>query len=192
MSSANVSLCNRHGLQRLLGAILLWWASAAASFAQSLPDATSLQQFLSLPQADVEIPECGGAARMYTLWETISKSVCGKPDPERPFTPLRLTTLLSEGWLEPWIPPPSGSSGAVRQGWIGDYQAFFNRNVFGVYSYARGDHGRPNEHLGVAVFETPISRRLMIGIATPFVDSLQNGPLARRPRVSGTCSSTHA
>ena len=37
-------------------------------------------------------------------------------------------------------------------------QPFFNRNIFGVYSYANSVHGDPNQNNGLVVFESPLSR----------------------------------
>ena len=47
----------------------------------------------------------------------ILDSIFGKPDPNT-WRPLSLGTLFSEGWNEAWVPSPSGSGGAPRQGWI--------------------------------------------------------------------------
>ena len=57
-----------------------------------------------------------GAAQPATSLEmgpldTITESLFGKPDPNS-WHPLPLSTLLSEGWDEAWVPSPNGSGGA--------------------------------------------------------------------------------
>jgi Putative MetA-pathway of phenol degradation len=110
--------------------------------------------------------------RRFGICETLWQSICGKPDPCRPWHPLLCATLFTEGWLEPWISPPDGASGAVRQGWINDFEAFFNRNIFGIYTFTDATPGHPDANNGTLTFETPLSRRYMFGIIVPFVNTL--------------------
>jgi hypothetical protein len=49
------------------------------------------------------------------FFDTITDSLFGQPDPNS-WRPLPISTLFSEGWNEAWVPSPSGSSGAPRQG----------------------------------------------------------------------------
>ena len=51
------------------------------------------------------------------LFDTITESVFGHPDPDT-WRPLLAPTFFSEGWNEAWVPSPNGSGGAPRQGWI--------------------------------------------------------------------------
>jgi hypothetical protein len=137
--------------------------------------APTLILVLSVSRMPAEEPsDCSADSihKSYTLWETISGSVCGKADPDRPWKPLGFGF---DGWNQPWISPPNGDSGAVRQGWINDFQAFFNRNVFGVYNYSIGVKDKPDAQQGVAVFESPLSRRYMFGVIVPFVNNLNGG-----------------
>jgi hypothetical protein len=120
------------------------------------------------------------APHHFTVWETVSESVCGQGSPDRPFTPLTCGTLFSEGWCEPWISPPAGSGGAVRQGWINDFQGFFSRDVFGVYTY-NNHRGGAYEQVGNVSVESPLSRRLLLGVYSDVVDSVHGadgGPSA--------------
>jgi hypothetical protein len=61
----------------------------------------------------------------------------------------------------------------VRQGWINDFQGFFSRDAFGVYSYTNRLAGGGNEHLGQLALESPVSRRLLLGIYPVITDSIQ-------------------
>src|SRR5690349_18677620 len=93
----------------LLGSALLLCGAAPALAQFGVPG----QPLLDAPGTHGEegfAPDAGGpcttppvpeARKSYTLWETVRESVCGKPDPARPFTPLYCSTLLSEGWCEP-------------------------------------------------------------------------------------------
>ena len=89
------------------------------------------------------------------------------------WTPLTFGTIFSEGWTDAWIAPPSGSGGALRQGWITLPDAFFNRMVIGFYTYSYGTNGIPSEQVGYVQYETPITRRYMFGFVMPVVDNEQ-------------------
>jgi hypothetical protein len=117
------------------------------------------------------------SAPHYSLGEVIGQSICGKEDPARPWTPLPLSTLFSEGWLEPWIAPPNGSSGAPRQGWLNSFDGHFVREWHLGYFYTNHLANDDNAHLGLFQFFTPLSRRLLIGIDVPFLVGLEgHGP----------------
>jgi hypothetical protein len=60
------------------------------------------------------------------IFDTITESVFGQPDPNT-WRPLPLSTFFSEGWNEAWVPSPSGSGGAPRQGWINAADGNFSR-----------------------------------------------------------------
>jgi hypothetical protein len=108
------------------------------------------------------------------LFEALSGSICGKYDASC-HTPLGLGNFL-EGWLDPWVPPGTGSSGATRTGWVNAPDGFFRREGDLLYSYTRGVHGMPDEHIGEALLFLPLSRRLEVVIFVPFADSLVPGP----------------
>src|SRR6476469_7502268 len=67
------------------------------------------------------------------LCDTITQSIYGKPDPNT-WRPLPLSTLFSEGWNEAWVPSPSGSGGAPRQGWINAADGNLYRLSFFTFS----------------------------------------------------------
>src|SRR4051812_3536309 len=93
----------------------------AASFAdivdsgdppQSMPGPTSAPR----PWYNLGPGEAPTAARVETgIFDTITESIFGEPDRDS-WRPLPISTLLSEGWSEAWVPSPSGSGGAPRQG----------------------------------------------------------------------------
>jgi len=165
---------------RLLASGLVILAFARSAMAQSP------QRENSTPTAQPEVVLPGdastaGAHRSYTIWETISQSICGKPDPARPWTPLCAGTFFSDGCREPWIAPPNGPGGSLRQGWVGVPDAFFNRQVVGIYSNTRGANGAQHEQAAAFLVESPLSRRYDLGVIVPFVDNLQG---ASRPSAS--------
>jgi hypothetical protein len=102
------------------------------------------------------------------ICDTIKESVFGKPDPNT-WRPLRLSTLFSEGWLEPWVPSPNGSGGAPRQGWINAMDGNLYRLWF--FTFAEGFNHAPasNAYLGSYTLMTPLSRRLELITNVPFV-----------------------
>jgi hypothetical protein len=111
----------------------------------------------------------------YSLVEVVGKSMFGKqPDPDREWTPLTIRDF-SEGWFEPWIAPPAPSGGSLRQGWVNTFDAFFNRMIVGIYSYANATGTNRDEQVATLLWETPITRRYLFGVFVPVVDSLQNG-----------------
>ena len=55
----------------------------------------------------------------YTFGDVVKLSVFGQSDPAT-FTPLRLRDF-GDGWGQPWIAPPNGSSGALRGGWVNTF-----------------------------------------------------------------------
>ena len=81
------------------------------------------------------------------LFDTITESVFGPADPDT-WRPLPLSTLFSEGWNEAWVPSPSGSGGAPRQGWINASDGNMYRLWF--FTFAQGFNRAPtgNAYLG--------------------------------------------
>jgi hypothetical protein len=136
-------------------------------------------QMETIPAGPIEAASNGdGSAHCpgpdeHGLLEAIRGSICGHYDSSC-HTPLCLSNL-GEGWLEPWIPVGAGSSGALRGGWVNAPAGFFRREDDLIYSYTRGVHGSPDEHIGENILWTPLSRRFELGIITPFVDSLDPG-----------------
>ncbi len=106
----------------------------------------------------------------YTFGDVVKLSVFGLSDPAT-FTPLRLRDF-GDGWLQPWIAPPNGSSGALRGGWVNTFSAFFSREIDPSYSFTSAASGGRDEHVGAAAYLTPVNRRLELGLAIPFVDIL--------------------
>jgi hypothetical protein len=99
---------------------------------------------------------------------TIRESIFGKPDPDT-WRPLPLSTLFSEGWDESWVPSPSGSGGAPRQGWIN--AADGNLYRLGFLTFAQGFNRAPlsNAYQGAFTLLTPLNRRLELITNVPFV-----------------------
>ncbi|MFO0864706.1 MAG: hypothetical protein U0744_08660 [Gemmataceae bacterium] len=110
----------------------------------------------------------------YSLLETIALSIFNKRAPKREWTPLYADTFFSEGWFEPHIGPPPGTGGSVRQGWIGVPEAFFNRQIVGIYSQKHGVNGGTNETIGGTILESPMNRRYDFGVLVPFADSISD------------------
>jgi hypothetical protein len=171
MARLTKSIASRAAWKWLLGygAILCFTHPSQAQ--APLP---SSPEFEMVPPSSVLAPV--SEKRSYNIGEILSKSLWGKqPDPERTWTPLSAGTFFSDGWNEPWnAPPGTATGGSLRQGWIGTNDAFFNRMGVGIYSYTKGAHGGPDEQVGSLLFENPITRRWMVGVQVPFVDSLQS------------------
>jgi hypothetical protein len=124
------------------------------------------------PAVPTEIRYSDYTGHSYSLCETVFQSIFPKHAPKREWTPLYCDTFFSEGWLEPHIGPPNGPNGSLRQGWVGVPDAFFNRQMVGIYDYARGANGAPNQQAGAFLIESPISRRWDVGFIVPFVDHI--------------------
>lgn len=113
------------------------------------------------------------APRHYGILEILYVSMLGKqPDPERTWTPLTVSDI-HEGWFDPWIAPPNGSGGSLRQGWINIQDPYFNRMVVGTTAFTKGTPGTPDQYTGGFIYETPITRRYLFGVV---LNNLQTGP----------------
>jgi hypothetical protein len=112
---------------------------------------------------------------------TITESIFGQPDPDD-WHPLPLSTLFSEGWNEAWVPSPSGSGGAPRQGWINAADANMYRLWFFTFSQTFNQGPKGNGYLGGYTLLTPLSRRLLLTTNIPFV--LRNSASSGLPIVS--------
>ena len=127
------------------------------------------------PDAGMELP---AAPVELGLFDTIAESLCGQPDPNT-WRPLPFSTLGCEGWNEAWVPSPSGSGGAPRQGWINAADGNMYRLSF--FTFAQGFNEAPaaNAYLGAYTLLTPLSRRLMLITNVPFV--VQNNAVTGLP-----------
>jgi hypothetical protein len=104
---------------------------------------------------------------------TLRESIFGRADGE--WTPLRLSNF-GEGFFEPWVRPPNGSSGAPRQGWLNSFDGHFTReHHLGYFFTSNAADGRDG-HLGLYEFQTPLSRRLFVNVTVPFIAGLTGGP----------------
>lgn len=111
----------------------------------------------------------------YSLGVVLVESAIGKN--QTPFTPLTLSNF-GEGWLEPWLPPPSGELHLQRGGWVNTASGFFSREIDPSFTFNAGTSGTRDEFVGAADLFVPLSRRFQLGLSVPFVDSLQSaGPL---------------
>jgi hypothetical protein len=109
-----------------------------------------------------------GRTEVYPFADVVLESIFGQPDPDS-WRPLLFSTILSEGWREPWVPSPNGSGGAPRQGWINASDGNFYRLWF--FTFAQGFNQAPasNAYLGAYTLYTPLSRRLLLITNIPFV-----------------------
>src|SRR5262245_53835425 len=122
----------------------------APSQSHSLPNTSALPTFSMGSDgpriiAEATEPELSNTARCDTvsatfrcgptLLDTLSASLFGKPDPDA-WRPLYLSTFLSDGWNEAWVPAPKGSGGAPRQSWINGATGFLSRANF--FTFAQG------------------------------------------------------
>lgn len=121
---------------------------------------------------------------------TIRDSVLGPAD-NPSWTPLHFSNL-GDGWTDAWIRPPDGPSGAPRQGLLNAFDGFFTREFHQFYTFTDDRSTGGDKHVGLFQFQTPLSRRLWIGIDAPYVESVQGrgspntsrfGDLAITPRV---------
>jgi hypothetical protein len=115
------------------------------------------------------------------IFDTITESIFGEPDPDD-WRPLPLSTLFSEGWNEAWVPSPSGSGGAPRQGWINAADANMYRLWFFTFAQTFNQGPKANAYLGSYTLLTPLSRRLMLTTNIPFV--LRNSASSGLPIIS--------
>jgi hypothetical protein len=113
------------------------------------------------------------------IFGTITESVFGA-DPNTGAAPF--STLLSEGWNEAWVPSPSGSGGAPRQGWINAADGNMYRLWFFTFAQAFNPGDKSKDYLGAYTLYTPLSRRLLLITNIPFV--LRNSAGSGLPTIS--------
>jgi hypothetical protein len=106
-----------------------------------------------------------------SFWDTIKQSVFGQR------CGLEWTPLCGglTGICDPWLDPGPGSSGAPRQTWVNTFDGFLTRQAYVTYTYTSDLPGDRDFHHGQLSIETPLSRRLWLGVNVPFIDSLQGG-----------------
>jgi hypothetical protein len=121
-------------------------------------------------------PQTSTALGSYSLGDVLIQSAVGQNP--TPFTPLSLLNF-SEGWLEPWVSPPSGELHLQRGGWVNTDSGFFSREIDPAFTFNAGTSGSRDEYVGAATVFIPLSRRFLLGLAVPFVDSLQGHSMLR-------------
>lgn len=102
----------------------------------------------------------------YSIGDVLIESAIGKN--KTPFTPLSFWNF-GEGWLEPWLPPPSGELHLQRGGWVNTLSGFFSREIDPTFTYNAGTEGTRDEFVGAASLFVPLSRRFQLGLSVPFV-----------------------
>jgi hypothetical protein len=86
------------------------------------------------------------------------------------WTPLSFSSLLTEGWNQPFVFSPASDSGALRQEWINAANGVFYRQWVLDYNYRNHVDPAGNRDIGTWSIFAPLSRRLELFIAIPFVD----------------------
>jgi hypothetical protein len=148
----------------------------------SPPDPTAAPVTGPQPSSDpgpVVVP--AGTRVELGLFETITESVFGQPDPDT-WRPLLLSNFFTEGWCEAWVPSPNGSGGAPRQGWINAADGNLYRLWFFTFAQAFNQGPKGNAYLGAYTIFLPLSRRLDFIINVPFV--LRNSASGGLPIIS--------
>ena len=153
--------------------------SPATAAMPSLPDVvSSVEETVEPPVQPIDLAAWNGRTDVYPFGQVILESLFGQPDADT-WRPLPLSTLFSEGWREPWVPSPSGSGGAPRQGWINAADGNLYRLWF--FTFAQGFNQVPkgNAYLGSYTLFAPLSRRLDLIINIPFI--LRNSAVTGLP-----------
>jgi hypothetical protein len=127
------------------------------------------------------------------FFDTITESIFGKPDPNT-WRPLPLSTLFSEGWNEAWVPSPSGSGGAPRQGWINAMDGNLYRLSFFSFGQAFNNAPKGNAYFGSYTLLAPLNRRLELIVNVPFVvrNNAVSGLPIQNPNTSMPPTSSHS
>jgi Putative MetA-pathway of phenol degradation len=101
--------------------------------------------------------------------DVIGESLFGEASTSE-WTPLSFSGLLTEGWNQPFVFSPPSDSGALRQEWINASNGVFYRQWVLDYNYRNHVDPSGNRDIGTWSIFAPLSRRLEIYIAIPFVD----------------------
>jgi hypothetical protein len=171
----------------------------AASFAEivdsaTTPGTTPAPMTATGPTYDPSYGVAPAAPRVELgIFETVAESIFGTPDADT-WRPLSISTFLSEGWLEAWVPSPNGSGGAPRQGWINAMDGNLYRLWFFTFAQSFNSGPKGNAYLGSYTLLTPLNRRLELIINVPFV--LRNNAVSGLPIVdpnnpSATTTKSH-
>jgi hypothetical protein len=86
------------------------------------------------------------------------------------WSPLSFSSLLTEGWNQPFVFSPASDSGALRQEWINAANGVFYRQWVLDYNYRNHVDTTGSRDIGTWSIFAPLSRRLELFIAIPFVD----------------------
>jgi hypothetical protein len=86
------------------------------------------------------------------------------------WTPLSFAGLLTEGWNQPFVFSPASDSGALRQEWINAANGVFYRQWVLDYNYRNHVDTTGSRDIGTWSIFAPLSRRLELFVAIPFVD----------------------
>ncbi|MEM9794975.1 MAG: hypothetical protein AAF919_00700 [Pseudomonadota bacterium] len=84
-----------------------------------------------------------------------------------PWEPLRFGTIAQD-FAAPWAPPPDGSSGAPRQGWLGVQDGFFTREWHLAYDNTEIEDGEDRQ-TALFRYNRPLTRRFWFGAEVPFI-----------------------
>ncbi|MEE9397644.1 MAG: hypothetical protein V3V31_11600 [Methylococcales bacterium] len=95
----------------------------------------------------------------------LSCCLCAESQAQPDWTPLSLTDFTKNA-SDSWIAPPNGTSGAPRQGWLNTVDGFFTKEWHLSAAYKKDTQ---DTYTGTFQFQTPLARRLWMGIDMPFV-----------------------
>jgi hypothetical protein len=173
---------------------LLVGALTSPAFAQEAPPAAPSSVFSQLlplqfdKVIDEPIDPVGRSCCSHL--NVIRESLFGKADPDA-WRPLTFSNF-GEGWNEAWVPSPSGSGGAPRQGWINSSDGNIYRLWFFTFSENFNRSGG-NTYLGAYTLYAPLSRRLELIVNVPFAvaGNVTGGLPVITPTGQTTTTSTH-
>lgn len=89
-------------------------------------------------------------------------------DPLANWEPLYPDTIFQD-FFDPRIPPPNGSSGAPRQGWLNTVDGFFTNEAHLAFDWS--ENNGDDFYRGIARLNHPWSQRFWTGLEVPFVVS---------------------
>ena len=92
---------------------------------------------------------------------------------EQQWQPIELGTIF-EDCKDPWISPPDGSSGALRQGWLNTFDGFFTKEWHLAYAWTKNAAGSSDAHVGIFRFQHPLTKRLWVGVEAPLIVNVGN------------------
>jgi hypothetical protein len=120
---------------------------------------------------DPQTKDNGDDGGRYGPLEVVGLSIFGKANCQS-FTPLYISNFL-EGWMDPWVPAPTGSGGAARGTWVNAPNGFLSREIDPAYTHIDAAHHNRDANIGSVTSFTPLNRRMEIGVEVPYVVSLQ-------------------